>query len=173
MYVTIEMQQNDTIMSIRCDCNSNVDDNDSQTYIYTLFMNPHYPQILHPLQKYNEYGWMTYLIPIFSSTRYNASMIWMLCAILTRVEEIWKLVTNIKLFQSKRHIWILKYVEKNMFHSYEISSKKRRSIWMNYMQNVDDVYSKKVSLFKIIFIIIHHNFFAILYKNNSYERNIS
>ena len=160
------MQQNDNIVSVRWDCDNNDDNNGSQTCIHTLFMNPQYPRILYPLQKFNEYGSLPYLIPIFSSTRYNTSMIWMLCAILTRVEEIWKLVTNVKLFQSKWHGWILTYVAKKFFTHLKYRAKKGDPYRMNFMQNVDDVYSKIVSLFKIIFIIIHHNSFAIKYKKN-------
>ena len=61
---------------------------------------------------------------------------------------------------------------KKMFQSFEISSKKGDPFQMNFIQNVDDVYSKMVRLFKIIFIMIHHNFFAKSYKKNSDESNI-
>ena len=66
----------------------------------------------------------------------------------------------------------LTYVAKTCFTHLNYRAKNSDPFWINFMRDVDDVYSKIVSLFKIIFIIIHYNNFAISYKKNSYERII-
>ena len=88
----IKLQQNDIIVFMRWDCDSNID---SQTCIHTLFMNPQYPQILYPLQKFNGYGLIPYLIPIFSSTMLANLPFYIRCQ--TETVKVSLVIVNIQL----------------------------------------------------------------------------
>ena len=87
-------------------------------------MNPQFPQILYPLQKCNEYGIAPYIIPSFFSTTNNTSMLWLLTGMLTRIEELWNLISKVKFYQSKWHGWILTFISNKCFTHIRAQAKK-------------------------------------------------
>ena len=109
------MQQSYHIVPVVWDGSSNEEENERENVICTLFMTPQYPSILYPLQQYNDHGAIPYMIPLLSSSNINIFLLWMLCGMLTRIEKIWKMISNIKLCQSKWYGWVLTYLSNEYF----------------------------------------------------------
>ena len=130
--IAIQMQQTDHIVPVVWDGSSNEEENKTENIICTLYMTPQYPAILYPLQKYDDHGAIPYMIPLFSSSNKNTFMLWMLCGMLTRIEEIWKLTSNTKLYQSKWHGWVLTYLSSKCFTHINTQVKKRNRFQLGF-----------------------------------------
>ena len=64
------------------------------------------------------------MIPLFSSSNENTFMLWMLCGILTQIDEIWRMISNIKRYQSKWDNWVLTYLSNKYFTHIYIQIKR-------------------------------------------------
>ena len=109
------MQQTDHVVPVVCHGSSNEEENETENVICTLYMTPQYPSVLCPLQKYNDHCAIVYMILLFSSSSIHTFMLWMLCGILTQIEETWKTISNMKLYQSKCCGWVLTYHSNKCF----------------------------------------------------------
>ena len=81
-------------------------------------MTPCFPSNLYPVQSCNQYGSIPHTLLIFQpkgDSSQDTSMLWLLCGLLTRIQELWTLVYNIQLYQSQWHGWLLTYISKKCF----------------------------------------------------------
>ena len=111
-------------------------------------MNPFFPSFLYPVQTCNEYGSTPHAIPLFQSTgtgAVNTSFLWLLCGLLSRVQELWAIVYKIPLYQSKWNGWIQTYLANKMFHHYSQRAKPGDPFSMTYMRSIKDLSQKMVS----------------------------
>ena len=96
-----------------------------------------------PLQKCNQYGSAFPSIPTFSSRNKNTSILWILSALLTRVEVLWQAVCGINKFrQTCWHGWMLTYLTKKCFTHAKMRSEKTNPFQMTFMSSVAKLLAK-------------------------------
>ena len=83
--------------------------------VWTLYMNPQCPQILYLLQKRNKYGIAPHIMLSFFSTPDNISMLCLFSGMITKIVELWTLVSDVTLYQSKWQGWILTFISIKCF----------------------------------------------------------
>jgi len=80
-----------------------------------------WPRHIYPLQKVNTYGAAFPQIPKFGASyspdldHFDTIMIWRLSAILTRIDALWKIITEVELRRSNWHGWLLIWLSKMCF----------------------------------------------------------
>ena len=150
----IRMQQHNKIVRVIWDglrSSNNEDDNPEQ--YESRYMKSRFPSILYPLQKCDEYGIIPYTLPTYMNNNSNTSMLWLLTGILTRVEEIWKLVLSFELRQSCWHGWILSYITSNCLTHITNKTSKGDPFQLSFMRNCNEVLNKIVSVSFVLFIV--------------------
>ena len=148
------MQQHNEIVRVIWDGlrGSNNDDDIPEQY-QSHYMKSHFPSILYPLQKCDAYGIIPYTLPTYMNNNSNTSMLWLLTGILTRVEEIWKLVLSFELRQSCWHGWILSYITSKCLTHITNKTSKGDPFQLSFMRNCNEVLNKIVSISFALFIV--------------------
>ena len=111
-------------------------------------MTPCFPANLYPVQSCNQYGSSPHTLLIFQSkgnSSQNTSMLWLLCGILTRIQELWTLVNNIQLYQSQWNGWLLTYISNKMFPHYTRKHTKGDPFMMQDIRSVNQIIEKMVN----------------------------
>ena len=76
-----------------------------------------YSLCLYPMQTMSEHGIIFPKVPTFEKTENPTSVIWVISALLTRVEKLWKAVCGTHMRTSKGRGWLLVYLHKLCFCS--------------------------------------------------------
>ena len=130
-----------------------------------IHMKPHFPNYLLPIKKCNDYGTKTPFIPLFSDDNKNTLMLWILTGIITHVEDIWFVVSNIRLRQSNWHGWILTYIYPE--NSYLTPIIRHKKISIQVIIHVQCfIFNEKSGIYKKIFIYHYYYLIIIIFKSN-------
>ena len=132
------MQKTNTCVKVAWDSSA---DEREQTY----WIKPQFPNYIFPIQKCNKYGAMPPHIPVFYDKDTNTWMLWILVGILSRVEELWFLVSQVYLKQSLWHGWILTYISKKILTHCNSLASSKDPFKIPYMRNVSSLMKKIVS----------------------------
>ena len=117
-------------------------------------MTPCFPAYVHPIQTCNEFGSAPHSLPLLMSTGRNASntsMLWLLCGLLIRIQELWTYAYKMPLFQSKWNGWLLTYLSNKLLHHYSQRSKSGDSFSMLYVSSIEKLSEKLVSNIYILY----------------------
>ena len=155
----IQMQQQEKFTKVILD---GINDEIPEQY-QTQYMRPVFPSMLYPCQKCDAYGAIPYGIPTYLSTSTNTFMLWALTGLLTRVEEIWKLVSSFELRQSWWHGWMLSYITCKCLTHINIRSSGADPFRMSFMRSVDNLFTKIVSIYGVLYVLLY--VFLFLYFN--------
>ena len=137
--IAISMQHDNVVTPIVWD------DVAEDEHIRTLHMNPYFPKFIFPVQKCDCFGASPPIIPILKHDSLDTSMLWTLIAILTRNEELWDLMTKVRLRQSNWHGWILTYISNECLFHINRRSKGSDPFKMTYMSTIEKLMGKVVS----------------------------
>jgi hypothetical protein len=111
----------------------------------TKLIKPQFPHYLYPIQKCHKYGATPPMIPKFTNKEKKSSMIWSLTGILSHIEEIWSIVTNIELRQSQWNGWLLTYIGHTCLKHHISRASRKDPFKMSLVQSVSKVMEKIVS----------------------------
>ena len=109
---------------------------------------PSFPFSPHPIQAFNQYGSVPHCLPLFTSSDRNGkntSMLWALCGMLLRVQELWQCVYQCTFYESQWCGWILTYLAKKSIHHLHRKSSKTDPFKLLYMNTIEKLMDKVVS----------------------------
>ena len=109
---------------------------------------PSFPFSPHPIQAFNQYGSVPHCLPLFTSSdrnEKNTSMLWALCGMLLRVQELWQCVYQCTFYESQWCGWILTYLAKKSIHHLHRKSSKTDPFKLLYMNTIEKLMDKVVS----------------------------
>ena len=89
----------------------------------TQYCRQSWPSVIFPLQKCNNYGMYFPTLPQFQSKSEDTSTLWIISALLTRIEPLWQRVSKFELRQSNWKGWMLMWLSKKCFNSTRRSEK--------------------------------------------------
>ena len=110
-----------------------------------VFFKKIWPSSIYPCQKMDSYGAMFVTVPSFNSKgagcRIDTQMVWILSTLMTHVEPLWRLVSEVQLRKSRWHGWLLCYLTKKCF--YFSRTQDRRDIFkFREVQTIDRIAQK-------------------------------
>ena len=133
------------------------DDNGNQRPTIYQMIKKAWPTLIFPLQRNDKFGAPFPVIPKLNTSNYNTSFLWVVCALMSRVDSLWFSIIKMNEFhQSKWHGWLLSYVSKSCFpHLCRRNDKKDPFKYSIVRKKVDHFYEK------VQFYFHNHNFIDI------------
>ena len=106
--------------------NRGSDDNGNQLPTIRQTIRKTWPVAIYPLQKNDCYGAPFPAIPKFNTRSHNTSMLWVVSALMSRVESLWFSILKLdEFYQSQWHGWLLTYLSKTCFPHLSFRNEKK------------------------------------------------
>ncbi len=94
-----------------------IDNNNEDRPPIQISFQKYWSNVLYPCQNMSDYGVRFPKVPILLSYDRNTRLIWKVCALISRVETLWKMICNYHEFRSSNwHGWFLTFIYKNCFN---------------------------------------------------------
>ena len=98
---------------------------------------------LHPCQNMTEYGVRFAKLPVLTNRNHDTRLIWIVAALLSRIEILWRLISNkVVLRTSNWHGWLLVYLYKHCFNESSRRQAKSDPFKIGYIRSIDSLLIK-------------------------------